>query len=529
MKQLKRYLIWLSAAILVVAACGKEPAGGEETPIVPDTPSSSSLTISGKVVDTEGKPFVGAVISDGTTVVATDENGCFKFDKDRYASFIQCSIPADAVITCGGTYNLPECHYQKVANGKKVYDFTYKRQPVETQWRLLGVGDVQVSSENHIERFRKETLADIRALLNTTEKLPTYAITLGDNVSNKWDLFDALSKVMGTCPVPLFSTIGNHDHEYVTGGQSDALARKKYEATYGPSSYSFNRGDCHIVSMDDVDHLASGSSNYGSGFEKWQYEWLKKDLSFVSKDKRIILCVHIPIVRGFSPKHEGVGYYNELFELLSQFKEAMIVSGHTHNINTAYNKTVNGKVISDYTLGAACGAWWTGTICVWGEPNGYDVFEFNGTELKNEYYKGTMLPMESQMWMMRSTDFPSFTNSDMSTTFSFPAVADDIIYVHAYNSRNWKFTLYEDGVATSTAPTSMSAYNMWAKTYFLNRGKIDSNNYTGKSGNMKQFRLKNKDAKDIKVTAEDNYGHTFTVSKFMTMENEPLNYETLLK
>ena len=42
-----------------------------------------------------------------------------------------------------------------------------------------------------------------------------------------------------------------------------------------------------------------------------------------------------------------------------------------------------------YILGTSCGAWWHGTVCTDGAPNGYGVFEYDGTSLTNMIYKPT--------------------------------------------------------------------------------------------------------------------------------------------
>lgn len=530
MKFRRIFILFLTAFTLTVASCGKDDPVKPADIVTPDDDKKddggkkSELTVSGNVMDTDGKPFVGAVISDGRKCTVTDEKGYYEFERNRYATFITCSIPSDAVIECSGNYNMPCSHYQNVTNGKKTYDFTYRRQASEKRFRFLGLGDCQVGKDTHIERFKNETIADVRKLLNENEAVPTYAITLGDNVNNTWELFPDIAKVIGQCPVPLFSTIGNHDHEFVSGGQSDELARKKYEATFGPSSYSFNRGDCHIVSMDNVYHGASAVGDYSAGFEKFQYEWLKQDLELTDKSKMVILCVHIPFKNGFSTSDVKIGSA-EILQLLSQFSSAIIVSGHTHNIQTNWTNSVNGKTIPEYVVGATCGAWWSGTICGTGDPNGYNVFELDGTKIIDEYFKSSQLPRSFQMTMMRPKDFPDFNSNDI--TFRFSSTDADYIYVHAFNFRKWTLTLYEDGVATATSKTVSSDYNMWAKYYYYKKDKLGKDNYTGKTNRMVKFKLKNPDAKDIKVEAVDAYGNTYVVDKFITQDNYPQDYSTL--
>ena len=64
----------------------------------------------------------------------------------------------------------------------------------------------------------------------------------------------------------------------------------------------------------------------------------------------VILCVHIPF------RNSNYAYYDEVLELLSQYKYATIMSAHTHsNINHIHTK--NGKEIFEHITGTSCGAW----------------------------------------------------------------------------------------------------------------------------------------------------------------------------
>jgi len=178
--------------------------------------------------------------------------------------------------------------------------------------------------------------------------VPCYGITLGDHVNNKWTLFTNM--VVALQPeqtgVPVFATIGNHDHEFPTADEK--AARAKYESYFGPVDYSFNRGDVHVVSMDNVIHSCKASADYEGGFTAAQYAWLKQDLSFVPKDKMVILCVHIPFRGGWgtnSAHADADKYYDEVLDLLSQYEYAAIMSAHTHsNINYIHRKNGQGDI-----------------------------------------------------------------------------------------------------------------------------------------------------------------------------------------
>lgn len=228
-------------------------------------------------------------------------------------------------------------------------------------------------------RFKEEAGREIREYA-ASAGVPCYGITLGDHVNNKWTLFTNM--VVALQPeqtgVPVFATIGNHDHEFPTADEK--AARAKYESYFGPVDYSFNRGDVHVVSMDNVIHSCKASADYEGGFTAAQYAWLKQDLSFVPKDKMVILCVHIPFRGGWgtnSAHADADKYYDEVLDLLSQYEYAAIMSAHTHsNINHIHTK--NGKEIFEHITGTSCGAWWRSTVCTEGTPIGFGIYRIDG-------------------------------------------------------------------------------------------------------------------------------------------------------
>jgi hypothetical protein len=153
---------------------------------------------------------------------------------------------------------------------------------------------------------------------------------------------------------------------------ADEKSDDTFKKTYGPGYYSFDRGQVHYVVLDDVYYLGS-DRNYKGFITEEQLAWLGKDLSFVEKDKLIVLCLHIPV-------HSSVENKQALHDILKPYK-AHIMSGHTH-----YNANVIKDNVYEHVHGTVCGAWWTGPICGDGTPPGYAIYEVNGTELK-WYYK----------------------------------------------------------------------------------------------------------------------------------------------
>lgn len=81
------YLIW-SALCLILVSC--------EAPVVDDFGvrlPEEPLAVNGCVVDTDGAPMEGVVVSDGYTVTQTDAEGRYEITVPRCAAFVWVSAP----------------------------------------------------------------------------------------------------------------------------------------------------------------------------------------------------------------------------------------------------------------------------------------------------------------------------------------------------------------------------------------------------------------------------------------------------
>lgn len=282
-----RFLLALALLAPVLVCCS-------EKPVIEDPLKNRSTKVYGKLSYDDGKPAVGVTVSDGRKCVTTNSKGEYSFERSKGARYVYYTIPADAEVVTGGSYGLP-VFYKLLRSGVCEYNFELKRQAVEKEFRLLTIGDPQVGSTVQIKRFINETVADIRNYVASKNgDMNSYAVTMGDIVNNKWELYPEMLPTMSRnkTGIPVFQCMGNHDHEFPKDG--DELAVQTWESHVGPSNYAFNRSDVHIVVMDNIRHTGSASSVYDTGFWDWQYEWLKQELSNVSRDKYLVLVVHCP-------------------------------------------------------------------------------------------------------------------------------------------------------------------------------------------------------------------------------------------
>ncbi|GAB3924602.1 calcineurin-like phosphoesterase C-terminal domain-containing protein [Mucilaginibacter myungsuensis] len=339
---------------------------------------SSVGTVSGKVTAT-GKGLAGVYVTDGYSVVKTDNKGAYNIKTDDRAEFVYISVPAG--------YDFP--HEDKVA---KFYHPLKEASKFDFELKALGKNDdkhnfilwadPQVKNAKDVEQMMTTSVPDVQDVLKTMKGEHVHGICVGDLVWDGLEMFKDYKKAVTTMDIPFFQALGNHDEDYRQGG--DETSDKTFKANFGPTYYSFNRGKAHYIVLDDVRYLGK-EREYDGYIVDQQMEWLKKDLATVAKDTLILLCLHIPV-------HNAVKNNTDLYKLLEPFKQVHILSGHTHyhrNVQIAPN-------IYEHNHGTVCGAWWTGPVCEDGTPRGYGVYNVDGTDLK-WHYKSTGQDRNYQM------------------------------------------------------------------------------------------------------------------------------------
>ena len=507
-----------------------------------DAPAVPMAT--GTITYNDGTPAAGVSVSDGYTVVQTAADGTYTIEPHQDAWYIYYSIPSDCQVLTN-SYGQP-AFFTKYSKTKTVYNFTLTKLAggKENKFSLFCLADPQCKDATHRNRFNNECVPDIKAH-SATKDNPCYGVTLGDVTYSEGSrnceaqmphLRTHMSK--DNIGMPIYQTMGNHDYTYFKSGQPisadetsstyNIKAQRVFEDVFGPINHSWNRGDAHIVCMRNMQwNSTTSAGDYSMKFTDEQYEWLKQDLSFVPKDKLVIFCVHIPLTNSSAQNVQKV------IALLKQYKEAHIMSGHTHYMRN--EPTLSGGVY-EHVHAAVCGTWWYSKVNGDGCPNGYGVYDIEGNTIKNWYYKGVNNGMNDRDYQIRLYR----GNLKCGGPHEYIALqhGDGVLLANVFNAdKNWTVKVYEDGVysgtmtlipnkkteptagtseSNPTKPSTSSSQDWWAIGYHIGvvgRGHVGGTraNYLTNSFHIYKYTLKNKNAA-VRVEATDRFGRTYSTS-----------------
>lgn len=368
---------------------------------------TQAANVKGTVSDTNGKPIQSVVVTDGFNFSQTDGQGRYDLDSDPSQSrFVYLSVPADYEIS--HTRGIPDLFYQELDKAKEtgIHNFTLtkRKQPLDA-FVFLAISDPQMMNDEQMRRFREETVADLKQTIDRFNGKEVYGMALGDITGDRMDLYTPYKEAISVLGIPMFSVIGNHDHDLRYPALSNqtipeaSYAERIYEDHFGPYNYSVNIGGAHIVTLKDIDYYKG--KKYDERFGKQQLEWLKKDLSYVKPGTLVFINVHAPV---FNKTDKGGGNAEDaetLKEILAPYN-AHIFAGHTH----FYENNQVTPTLYEHNIGAACGAWWAGHVNRCGAPNGYLVVEVNGNTATWRY-KATGQEPEYQFRVYQPGEFKS--------------------------------------------------------------------------------------------------------------------------
>lgn len=367
----------------------------------------------------KGLPGVG--VSNGVTVVQTDESGAWALPYDDETVFFV--IKPAGFMTPTDVNNIPRFYYVHQPKGSPPHvkdhrgvaptgplpasiDFPLHAAPGESkEFPALIMGDPQPRNRTEIEYLRDDIVAQL------LDNPASFAVCLGDIMFDDLSHYGYYMDVMRGLGVPVYNVPGNHDMNY--DSTDDVYSMETWKATFGPPYYSFNYGDVHYIVIDNVEYQGRnerGHPRYIGKIGEKQINWIREDLKFVPQDKLIVMMHHIPM-RTLSGDGDSVNTTDRraLFEILAGRPHVLDLAAHTHTTEHLYLGDEEGwkgeNPLHCMQTTTPCGAWWSGpkdergipvTLQRDGTPNGWHLFQFKGNAYTERYY-GANLPESAQL------------------------------------------------------------------------------------------------------------------------------------
>ena len=388
------------------------------------------VLLKGQVVDEKGKAIAGVSVSDGTNIVQTDSKGRYSLQSTNEAMFVYISIPAG--------YEIPHDKYiarfyQKIQSEKGVFEANFELnklgQSDKKHYAILWA-DPQINTKEQAGQLHNTVVPDTREHIRSLLKSgPVVGLSAGDIAWDAPAIIPEYCKAVMDVGIPFFQVLGNHDMDINV--RSDEKSDLTFRESFGPSWYSFNRGEAHYVVLDNVFYYGNGYNYIGYITEK-QLRWLEQDLSLVKPGSPVFVSMHISGYteekRRYNRKEDNPGNvtFNRkfLFDLLKPFK-AHLLTGHTH-----YNENRIEEGVYEHIHASVCAAWWTAPVCDDGTPAGYGVYEIDGTDVK---------------WYFKSVGHSKDYQMRLYNRGAYPERAADIA-VNVWNwDKNWQVRWFEDG------------------------------------------------------------------------------------
>jgi len=271
-------------------------------------------------------------------------------------------------------------------------DFPLYRSQEPDCFRAVFLGDTQVTSTQQIAFLAHDVIEEL------VGNDSAFAVSLGDIVGDRLELYEPLIPVMGKTGMPCYYVKGNHDSNY-DGAPTQKLINETYERFFGPSHYSYDYGPVHFIVLDNP--YFGGGKGYVGRLDLEQMAFLRDDLASIPKQQLVVLMMHIPIVEMTDRAR--------IYDLLRDHPNTFSISGHTHTQHNCFVTQKDGwkgTTPHHHLINAtACGSWWNGaldelgiphTTMRDGTPNGYSVITFENTSYSVRF-KVARRPQDYQM------------------------------------------------------------------------------------------------------------------------------------
>ncbi|MDN5571494.1 MAG: calcineurin-like phosphoesterase family protein [Propionibacteriaceae bacterium] len=365
----------------------------------------------------------GVAVSNGREVVHTDARGRYSIavqDKDT----IFVTQPAGWTTPVNAD-NVPQFYYHHAPTGTHEQQLRFggltptgplpdavnfplaeNRASRSGDANCVVMGDVQTYSEMEISHARNGAF---REIVTETSANACGALLVGDIAGDDLGMYPRLQRNLAAINKVLHGLPGNHDYDI--DATDTAWAFDSYRQAWGPENYSFEVGDVHVLALNTVKYPCTPDMNadgrrphcadpaarprYSGQLGAETLEWIRQDLSQVSRRTKIVVASQITLVShadSASTQHQTQDVV-ELNRILAG-RDVVAFSGHTHSLE----HMVAGDSLAEWqeavglaslpydnvVVGAISGDWYSGDVNVDGVPNaiqrdgalpGYFVFQ----------------------------------------------------------------------------------------------------------------------------------------------------------
>lgn len=452
---------------------------------------AQSYVVNGRVLS-KLEALEGVVVTDGVSTTITNSDGIYTLEVSPHASFVYLSTPSGYLPK--DSLNVPQFFQTLNGTDGSTYDFELvKNEKEDINHVVLVHADAQFFREEQFKLYDK-VIDDCIETIAEYKNQDVFGIDCGDLTADRPDFYSPYINILNKTSVPFYRVLGNHDME--NGGRSKEESVYQFESYFGPSNYSFNRGNAHYIVLNNVYYLGRPYSYMGY-IDEQTYSWIEQDLSYVPQGSLVFIAMHIPgrLTEERIPfKYDGKNIRQQtvniepLFKMLEPYN-THIFTGHEH-----YNKNIiHTPNLYEHNTTAISGAFWQGDYCWDGTPIGYGVYEVTGNDVK-WYFKSAGHPREYQM---RVTPVGSSTEHP-----------DDII-VNVWNwDKNWTVEWTENGVNHGEM-TQFTGLDPATTETFADKEKLDLK-WLSPVPTDHLFRAtpQSKDSK-IEIIATDSFGQVY--------------------
>lgn len=427
-------------------------------------------------------------VSNGKEIVQTDAKGFYELPIGT-DDIIFVIKPSDYKFRLN-EYNLPQFYYNHKPSGspqslkyKAVQptgvlpmhvNFGLQKDTTGKNFTALIFGDPQPANELELDQFHKGIVKEVAGIKNVA-----FGISLGDLVGNRLDLQPAYANAVKDVGIPWHNVMGNHDMNMDV--KADSLSDESFELNFGPPTYSFNAGNVHFIILDDIIYPNyKNGREYLGGFTEKQLQFIENDLKLVSPDKLIVLSMHIPLNN--DKEAFRLDDRKQLFKLLKNFSNALVLSAHTHlQRNDLLGKKdgwLQDKPLHEFNAGTTSGDWYSGRLNDKGIPfatmrdgtrKGYAFINFTGNKYSIKY-KVADFPADYQIELYCPKVISTEKNtSRIYANFFMGSEADSLFY--KFDEGAWQLMKY----TKNTDPSYYAELINWDFADSLPAGRRPSN------------------------------------------------------